>query len=330
MKPKVLLTRAYAPRVLDVLRREFDLEVGAEDRSLSMSELRARVADKHAIISMLDDSMDAELMDIAPNLRIIANYAVGYDNVDVGHAIKRGIMVTHTPGVLTEATADIAFALLLAVARRIVEAHQLTLSGGFKGWEPNLLVGQDLCGKTVGIVGMGRIGAAFARRCRGFDLRVLYTKSRRLDPTDEARLGVHYRPLDELLAESDFVSLHVPLNPKTHHLLDRRRLSLMKPHAILINTARGPVIDEAALVDLLKQGRIGGAGLDVYEREPQLTPGLWESGRVVLLPHIGSATEGTRDRMAMMTVEALRACFSGGRPEFLVPEWRAHLADTAE
>jgi glyoxylate reductase len=247
----------------------------------------------------------------------VANFGVGYNNIDVAAAARRGVMVTNTPGVLTESTADLAMALLLAVGRRIVASDRYTREGRFQFWVPFHFLGHEVSGTTLGIAGMGRIGQAVARRARGFDMKVLYHNRTRLPADLERSLGAQWVQWDRLLSESDYLSLHVPLTSETRHLIGATELGMMKPGAFLINTARGPVVDEAALLDALRSGRIAGAGLDVYENEPELTPGLTDLDNVVLLPHVGSATVATRRRMAAMAVDNLLAGLAGREP----PNW---------
>jgi glyoxylate reductase len=254
------------------------------------------------------------VVDRAPALKVIANYGVGFEHIDVAAATRRSIPVTNTPGVLTETTADLAFTLILATARRVVEGDKRVREGKFQYWAPLLFLGQDVSGKILGIIGMGRIGKAVARRAAGFGMQLIYHSRTRLSPAEEQELGASLRPLETLLQEADFVTLHVPLTPPTRHLIGSRELELMKNSAYLINTARGPVIDEAALVAALRQGQIRGAGLDVYEREPELCPGLAELENVMLLPHLGSATVETRTRMALMAAENLLAGLRGDPP----------------
>lgn len=288
------------------------LEVRAEDDAIARDELLERAGGAAALVTLLTERVDDELLDAAgPDLRIVANYAVGLDNVDIGACTRRGVAVSNTPDVLTDATADHAFALLLAVARRLREGHDLVASGGWSGWQPMQLLGRDVGGATLGIVGMGRIGRAVARRANGFGMRVLY-HNRRGDPGAEAALGVRYAALDDLLAASDVVSLHCPLTPETHHLIDERALGSMREDAILVNTARGPVVDEAALVAALDRGHLFGAALDVFEHEPQVHPGLLGRPNVVLAPHTGSATESARTAMARACATAVRAVLGGG------------------
>ena len=295
------------------------MEVFPEDRPIGREELLRVVRGKDGLLTLLTEVIDGQVMEAAgPQLRVIANMAVGYNNIDVKEASRRGVAVTNTPGVLTETTADLAWALMLAVCRRVVEADRFVREGRFTGWSPTLFLGSDVWGRVLGVVGMGRIGRAVARRARGFQMQVLYFSRRRLPPSEEQELGAQYRPLEALLRESDVVTLHVELNETTRHLIDRRALALMKPTAFLINTSRGPVVDEAALVEALREGRLAGAGLDVFEREPELHPGLAELPNVVLLPHIASASLDTRSRMARMAAENLLAALAGRRPAHIV------------
>ncbi|MFN8038283.1 MAG: D-glycerate dehydrogenase [Acidimicrobiales bacterium] len=283
------------------------------DRPPTADELRAGVADAAALVCLLTDRVDGDLLDAAPGLRVVANVAVGFDNIDVAACTERGVVATNTPGVLTEATADLAWALLLAAARRVGEGERLVRSGGWEGWSPTQLVGQPVHGRTIGIVGMGAIGTAVARRARGFGMEVLYA-SRSPRPEAEAGTGARRVPLDELLATADVVSLHTPLTPETRHLIDAAALARMKPTAILVNTARGPVVDEVALVEALRTGRIAAAGLDVFEREPALADGLAELDNAVVLPHLGSATTEARAAMVGLACANVVAVLAGGEP----------------
>lgn len=318
----VYVTRRLPEPGMSMLAAHCRLEVNPHDRPLTRAELLEAVRGREGLVTLLTETIDAEVMEAAgPQLRVISNYAVGFNNIDVKEATRRRILVCNTPGVLTETTADLAWALIMAVARRVVEADAFMRSGKFAamgGWSPTLFLGTDVYGKTLGIVGFGRIGEAVARRARGFDMRVLYHDVRRRTPDEERRLGVEYRDLEGLLRESDFVSLHVDLNDTTRHLINERTLSLMKPTAYLINTSRGPVVDEAALVKALKERRIAGAGLDVFEHEPHMAPGLAELPNVVVLPHIASASTETRARMAEMAASNLIAALSGRRPAHVV------------
>jgi glyoxylate reductase len=271
------------------------------------------------ILCLLTDRIDREVMVRAgPKLKVISVMAAGYDNVDLSEATRRGIVVGNTPGVLTEAAADLTWALILAVSRKIVEGDRLMRSGRFTGWAPMLLLGADFSGRTLGVVGMGRIGKAVAKRALGFGMHVIYFDSERLEPALEQELHVQYVLLHELIAKADFVCLHCPLTNETRHLIGARELSMMKPGAYLINVSRGPVVDEQALVAALRQGRIAGAALDVYEQEPLLAAGLAELSNVILAPHLGSASLETRNKMAVMAARNLLAGISGRVPPYCV------------
>ena len=290
----------------------------ADDRAATRDEILAAVPGCRALVSLLSDPVDAAVMDAAGDeLAVIANYAVGFDNIDVGLATERGIAVANTPDVLTQASAEIAAALLLTVARHVREGERMTRAGEFRGWEPMLLLGTELYGKTVGLVGAGRIGQAFGRIARGFGMRVIYW-GHSPKPRFEEEVGAERREIGDLLAESDVVSLHVPLKSSTRHLIDRDAIACMKPGAILINTARGPVMDEEAVVEALREGRLGGAGFDVYEREPVLAEGLAELPNVCVLPHLGSATREARGAMARLTAQAVIDVLDGRQPPNLV------------
>ena len=310
--PRVVVAR-YLPeagRARLAERHEVD-EDGAE---VDRDELLGRIAGAAALVADPTVPVDAQLLDAAgPGLRVVANFAVGYDNVDVAACRERGIVVTNTPDVLTNATAELAVTLMLAAARRLGEGERLARSGHWTGWEPGQLLGRELSGAVVGIVGLGRIGTRVGELLRGFDVELLYTaRSRR--PEAEHRLGAAHARLDDLLARSDFVTLHAPLTEETHHLIDERALARMKPGAILVNTARGGLVDSTALARALAEGRLGGAGLDVYEREPQIPPELTGVERVVLAPHIGSATAAARDGMALLVAENVIAVLEGRDP----------------
>jgi glyoxylate reductase len=276
-------------------------------------EVTRRVKDKEGLICLLTEKVNEELLRGAPKLRIAANVAVGYDNIDVDACSKRGVVATNTPGVLDETTADFAWTLLMAVARRLGEGEQLARSGNWKGWNLDQLCGADVWGKTLGLVGFGRIGRAVARRASGFQMKVLYTDAVRVTEEVEKSVNAEYRDLNTLLAESDFVSLHVPLLPETRALLDAPKFYRMKSTAYLINTSRGPVVDEAALVAALEAKKIAGAALDVYENEPFIHPGL-KRPNVVLAPHLASASIETRTKMAIMAAENVTALFKGQMP----------------
>jgi len=307
-----------APLPLDVaaaLGDEFDYV--APPAQLERAEFLARASSADALITLLTEPVDSEVFDACPGLKIVANCAVGFDNVDVAEATRRGVIVTNTPGVLTDATADFAFALLLGAARRLVEGDRMVRGGDWTGWKPTELLGATVSGQTLGIVGMGRIGRAVARRAAGFGMRVIYAGRSGSTGKDDSD-GAQAVDLDGLLAQADFVSIHCPLTPETHHLIDGSALAAMKPSAVLVNTARGPIVDEAALVAALAEGEIAAAGLDVFEAEPQVHPGLRASDRVVLAPHAGSATTVTRGLMATMCTDAIKAVMGGRRPSHVV------------
>ncbi len=290
------------------------VDVNPHDRPLTYDELRQQAKGRDAILTTLLDKVDGRLIQEAAGLKVIANYAVGYDNIDVQAATARGVIVTNTPGALTDSTADMAWALLFSIARRVVEGDKITRAGKFAGWAPMFMLGGDLVGKTLGIVGAGRIGTAMAMRSRGWCMRVIYTTHGSRNAVLEEMLGARRVALDELLRESDFISIHTPLSEKTRHLIGEREFSLMKKTAYLINTARGAVIDESALVSALRNKRIAGAGLDVYEDEPQLKPGLAFLENVVLTPHLGSATIETRAKMSIMAAENIVAVLNNRKP----------------
>jgi glyoxylate reductase len=299
-----------------------------DDRVLSGAELRQHVAGCDAVLCLLTDSIDAGVLEAARGCRVFSNMAVGYNNIDVAAASRLGMLVTNTPGVLTEATADLTWALILAVARRVVEGDVEMRAERFPGWGPLYMLGRDVTGRTLGLIGPGRIARAVAERSRGFQMPLLY-HGRRSNPELE-QLGAKRVSLEQLLADSDFVSLHVPLNAETHHLIDAAALKRMKPTAYLVNTSRGPIVDERALVEALRAGRIAGAGLDVYEDEPRMAPGLAECASAVLLPHLGSATHATRSAMSRIAAQNLVAVLEGRRPAHLVnPEaWGASGVQT--
>ncbi len=311
---EVFITARVPEEVLVRITLDHAVEIHDEDQPINRARMLKGVENKEGLLCTLTDRIDKEVLERAPRLKVIANNGVGFDHIDIETATARKILVTNTPGVLTDETADLTFALILASARRIVEGDATIREGEFKYWAPLHFLGLRVSGKILGIVGFGRIGQAVARRARGFDMKVLYHSRTRLDPSQEKQLGVSYSPFDELLREADFVTLHVPLGPSTRHLIGSRELEIMKPSACLINAARGPVVDEKALVEALRYGRIRGAGLDVYENEPELSPGLADLKNAVLLPHMGSATIETRTKMALMAAENLLAGLRGERP----------------
>ena len=310
---KVLVTRCLPQPGLDRLREVFDeVVVFTEDRDMTKAEIISALPGCDVIIPMLTNPIDLEVMDASPALKGICNYAAGFNNIDLGTAKQRGIVVTNTPDALTESTADLTWALLMAAARRLPEGERIMRKGEFRGWEPMLLLGQDIFGKTLGIIGLGRIGLAVAARALGFNMKILYYKSS--GAVAHLPFAAEYVPLDGLLQCSDFVSIHTPLTPQTRHLIGERELALMKSSAVLVNTARGPVVDEAALVKALQEKRIFAAGLDVFEHEPELVPGLAELDNAVLLPHIGSASCETRTAMALLAADNAIAVLQGKPP----------------
>lgn len=313
------ITRVLPTPVMTRLREQYALFSEPTDQPPTEGELRQGFTQADAVICTLSDRIDATLLSEAVSLKIIANYAVGYNNIDVTAAARRGIVVTNTPDVLTDATADLTWALMLTVARRVVEGDRWARSGQWPGWAPTQMLGTDVTGKTLGIIGMGRIGQAVAQRAQGFRMPVLYASRRPCSvPPDRAEWT--HRPLEDVLTQSDFISLHVPLSETTRHLIGSRELAIMKPSAFLINTSRGPIVDEAALLAALNQNIIAGAGLDVYEQEPTILAGLQQLTNVVLLPHLGSATQEARINMGMLCVENISAVLGGRPPLNPVPE----------
>jgi len=318
-KPRVYVTRELPERGLKKIMERFDTEVWPEYGPPPKQVIIEKARDADALVTLLSDKIDAEIFDAAPKLKIVAQMAVGFDNIDVEEATRRGIYVTNTPGVLTETTADFAWALLMAIARRVVEADRYVREGKWKvGWHPSMLLGRDVYGATLGIIGVGRIGSAVARRAKCFNMRILYYDVVR-NPQIEKETGATFVDLDTLLRESDFISVHVPLTKETYHLINAERLKFVKKTAYLINTSRGPVVDEKALYEALKEGRLAGAALDVFEQEPLPTDSpLLRLDNVILTPHIASASYETRSRMAEMVAENLIAFFEGKVPPNLV------------
>jgi glyoxylate reductase len=290
-----------------------EVEQHPHDRPPTRDELLAGLRGKAALLCLLTERVDADVLDAAPDLRVVANLAVGYDNIDVAAATARGVVVTNTPDVLTDATAELTWALILAAARRIVEGDRLVRSNQWKGWSPTQLLGMSLTGKTLGIFGMGKIGAAVARRARGFAMQVVYT-NRTPNGAVEAEIGARRVSFGELLERADVLTIHAPSTPETRHVIDAAALSRLRPGAILVNTARGPLVDEAALVAALQTSRLGAAGLDVFEREPELERGLTELDNVVLLPHLGSATAEARGAMVELCCRNIVAVLAGEPP----------------
>jgi glyoxylate reductase len=315
---KIFITRAIPERGVRLLTDTFGSDAVAvfpNDRPIARGELLDGIRGADALLPILTDTVDAAVMDAAgPQLKVIANYAVGYNNIDVDAATARRILVANTPGVLTETTADLAWSLLMAAARRIPESERYLRAGLWKSWGPQLFLGVDVHGQTLGVYGMGRIGQAIARRARGFGMRILYNDIHRLDPSSELDLGVTFADKPAFLAESDFISIHVPLLPETRHAFGEPEFRAMKNSAVLVNTSRGPVVDEAALARALESGQIFAAGLDVYEDEPAVHPGLLNCENAVLVPHIGSATRETRSKMAHMAAQNIVARLRGQIP----------------
>jgi glyoxylate reductase len=315
---RIFITRPLFQETVRRLRADVVVDENPEDRVLSKAELIHQLAGMAGVIPLVTDAVDREVLQTAPSLKVVANFGVGVDHIDVRAATELGIVVTNTPGVLTETTADLAWSLLMASARRIVEADNFMRSTQFTAWGPKMLLGHDVYGKTLGIIGFGRIGQAIARRARGFNMKVIFTDAGGVKDNVVRELGVTRVSLEELLRASDYVTLHVPLVPQTTHLLDDRAFEMMKPSCIVINTSRGPVVDEKALVRALKNGRIAGAALDVFEREPQVEPELLEMNNVVLAPHIGSGSYETRLKMSEMAADNLLSVLKGQRPPNMV------------
>lgn len=314
-RPSVYVTRMIPPENLDELRRHFEVEVNPEDRPLTREELKGKVTGRDAVVSLLTDVIDGDVLDAAgPQLKIVANYAVGYNNFDLAAATARGVILTNTPGVLDDATATLTFSLLLATARRIAEADKFVRDGKWRGWAPMFFIGLDVDHKTLGIAGLGRIGRNVARKARAFDMQVIYSDVAR-DPLFEEAEGARFVDKETLLRDSDFLSLHVPLLPETRHYIGERELKMMKRTAVLINASRGPVVDEQALVRALRSGEIWGAGLDVFESEPSLAPGLAALDNVVIVPHIASGTTETRLNMGRIAVGNVIKVLTGQAPD---------------
>lgn len=318
MLGRVFITRPIFDETIAMLSEQTEVRANMEDRILSKSELIENLKGADGTITLVTDRIDVEVLERAHRLKIVANFGVGYNNVDVDAATRTGVIVTNTPGVLTETTADLAWSLMMAAARRIAEGDRYVRAGKFKFWGPKVMLGHDIFGKTLGIIGLGRIGRAMAKRGRGFDMKVLFYKAAPLPDADCRELGVERVALEDIYRRSDFITLHVPLVTETHHMLNDRAFSLMKPNAIVVNTSRGPVIDEMALVRALKSRRIAGAALDVFEHEPQIEPELFEMENVVLAPHVGSASRETRLKMSTIAAENLMAALKGEKPPNMV------------
>jgi len=318
MKPKILVTREVFDETLAYLGTHCEVDSNQVDTPLDAETLAQRLADRAGVICSLTDRIDDKLLARCPRLKVVANIAVGYNNIDLAACSARGIMATNTPGVLDDSTADLAFTLMLAAARRLTEAEAYVREGQWKGWHLKQLLGVDVHHATLGIIGMGRIGQVIAKRAAGFEMRVIYHNRKRVASEIEQRVNATYVSQDDLLAQSDFVVLQMPYSPQTHHLIGAAELGKMKPSAILINSTRGGVVDDAALIRALKNGTIRAAGLDVFEGEPKLSPGFLELKNVVLAPHIGSSTEATRRAMAMTAAKNAVAALNGSAPPNLL------------
>ncbi len=322
MKPIVTVTQNFPNGALEKLRAHTQVIYNDSGSSLSSADLVDRAGKSHALISYLTDKIDASVLDAGGSrLKIVANFGAGFNNIDVVHARKKNIWVSNTPGVLHETTADLTWAMILGIARRIVESDRYTRQGEFYGWRGDLFLGGDVYGKTLGVIGCGEIGKAVARRALGFNMRVLYHQRRHIPAAMEKKLNARLVPLNQLLKESDFVTLHVPLTRDTQYMIGEEQLAMMKPTAYLIHAARGKVVDDRALVAALKNNTIAGAALDVFEHEPELTAGMTQLDNLIILPHIGSATVATRDTMALLVVANVFDALAGKTPRSLVPGW---------
>jgi glyoxylate reductase len=314
----VLVTRRLPEAPMEAVRARCDVDLWEGDDAIPRDELLRRLTGKVGALTLLTERVDAEFLDAGPDLRIVSNYAVGFDNIDVAECTRRGVAATNTPEVLTETTADLAWSLLMAAARRIPEGDRFLRARRPWIWGPQMMLGQDVHGKVLGVVGFGRIGQAVARRAVGFGMRIRYQDVQAPPPEVVAELGAERRDLDDLLAESDFISIHVALLPETRHLFGPEQFRRMKPTAVLVNSSRGPVIDEAALAAALRDREIFAAGLDVFEKEPEIHPDLLAQENAVVVPHLGSATVETRDAMGMLAVDNLLAALEGRRPPTLI------------
>jgi len=319
-KKKVYITRRIPDEAIELLEEYFTVEINSQDRVLTAEELLEKVRGMDAVLCLITDNIDKAVLEAAfEKCKIFANYGVGYNNIDIASATERGIIITNTPGVLDDATADLAWTLLMVVSRRIVAADKFTRNGAFQSWDPMMFLGRDITGKTLGLVGAGRIGFNFAKKAKAFDMKILYTGLRH-NLQIENELGAIYVDKETLLREADFVSLHVPLLPSTTHYIGEKEFSLMKKTSVIVNTSRGPVIDEKALVKALKQGEIWGAGLDVYENEPDIEPELLDMYNVTIVPHIASATMETRRNMGLIAANNIIKVLMGEKPDTCVNE----------
>jgi gluconate 2-dehydrogenase len=318
MKPKVLVTREVFDETLGFLGQHCEVESNQQDVALAPEALAQKLADRDGLMCALTDRVDAKLIERCPQLKAVANIAVGYNNIDLAACTARGVMATNTPGVLDDSTADLAWALMLGAARRVTELERRVRAGEWKGWRLKQWLGTDVHHATLGIFGMGRIGQAIARRAAGFEMKVIYCNRKRVSPEIEKRCNAVYVTKEDLLRQADFVVLQVPYSPETHHLIGERELRLMKPTAVLVNSTRGGVVNDAALIAALRAGTIRAAGLDVFENEPALNPEFTTLDNVVLMPHVGSSTEATRRAMAMTAARNLVAALTGGTPPNLL------------
>lgn len=311
---KILITRKIPDKSIELLRENFEIDYEDSDRALTRNELLERIKDKDGVLCQLTDIIDEEVLEsVEGKCKIFANYAVGYNNIDIDCATKRNIIITNTPGVLDDATADLAWSLLFSTARRIPEADRYVRAGKFNSWKATLLLGQEITGRTLGVVGAGRIGSNFASKAKGFKMKIIYTDVKRNEEFERVTGGT-FVSKEELFREADFVSLHVPLFPSTKHYVSEKEFDMMKDTAVLINTSRGPVVDEKALVKALKEGKIWAAGLDVFENEPQIEEELYNMENVILLPHIGSGTIETRNEMGMIAARNIINVLNGEKP----------------
>lgn len=321
MKPVVSITNRFPEAAIEKLSSRFQVQTNQTDDSPAFETLKELAEGSDALVTFLSDKIDSDIIDLGKNLKLIANYGAGFNNINVRFASEKNIWVTNTPGVLHETTADLTWAMILGSARRIVPSERFTRENKFKGWKSDLFLGGDVYGKTLGVIGCGEIGRAVARRAIGFNMRVLYHQRNQLSSAMERQLRAEFVSLDRLLQESDFVTLHVPLTEETRYMIGADEMQLMKDSAYLIHTARGKVVDDKALLEALKTGRLAGAALDVYEDEPALTEGMTEIDNLMLLPHIGSASVETRDKMALLVADNVIDALGGKEPRSLVPGW---------
>ena len=322
VKPIITVTNMFPEAALEKMSQHCDLRTNQTDQPPTPEQLKKQVAESVAIVTYLSDKVSADIIDSGNNLRLIANYGAGFNNIDVAHAAKKGIWVTNTPGVLHETTADLTWAMILGAARCLIPSDRFTRENQFKGWQAKMFLGGDVYGKTLGVIGCGEIGSAVARRALGFNMKVLYHNRKRMPEEKERTLNAVHTSLEELLRQSDFVTVHAPLTEQTQYLIGKDQFLMMKPTAYFIHTARGKVVDDTALVEALKGNQFAGAALDVYENEPALTEGMTELENLMLLPHIGSASHETRDRMADLVADNVLDAINGKTPRCLVPSWK--------